>query len=486
MEDDYKISLDEDNRLEIRKRRKTNMTAEEIYESLDIKEKKYYKLLDEDYLCQICELRKDDLLGKNIYEYLEIPKEKYDELLDKNNLDLIEGLKKCGCPDKDIYEYLKITEEEYFKLLDISPSSKKNIASNEISRDNLKYIRIDNYRDIELYRGIIVEAITRINGSEEPFQTKELSTLEFIQKDIQPMIDIQNIRDTMLYDKRKIKDEIQKISNYPESNLNKDTIRKLKDNDWAIRTAIRIFNLEENLIIKVFKRLSIVDYPPLFTNEYNHYDLPEKDFIDILNGEIDHKYQYSHKGKKWGAKFEGRNIELVKYYLLKYIQKPILKYGIDYSNTLLGEYNFQKIFLEIDMAIPKEEQKKLMEKTIEDLYSKKMPLNYLEFIARKLLEDGKDIKYNKVYKGREAERHKSLSERVSDLFYIYDLRVHKTTYASCAESLSDFYKNKGIEVDITTSTIHYLSNIISSFMEEFRKKYKIQPSLLYRNSPVRD
>lgn len=430
----------------------------------------------------ILERRKSGNTKKEICEQLGITVNQYRTLLDKEYLAQIKYLQKSNMSDKDIYELLEIDKEKHNKLLEkYSSENKKNIKKN-IYRNDPKYLRIDNYKDFELDRGIIVEAITRIEDSEELFQIKKISTLRFIQKDIHPMVDIQSIKDAISYDKERIKQKIKTISNSPEHTTNKDLIERLKDNDWAIRTVKRIFELEETLLVNIFKRLSIEDSSPFFVKNYNLCDFNElhKDYIDILDEEIDRKYQYSDnrlKRKNRNNKVKNRRTKLVKYYLLKYIQTPLPRYGIDYSNSLLDEYGFQKVSLELDMTISKKDQKKLIKKTIEELYSKKLSFNYSEFILRSLLKDDKDPKYKKVHTGTLAPRHSSLSERVSDLFYIYDLRVNNVTYESCTELLTNFYENKNGH-DVQQSSVHFLAGVITKFMKEFQEVYKIQPSKL--------
>ncbi len=447
---------------------------------------------DKEVLRLIKSYRSDNNTVKGTYKEVGISRREYYRILDDDYRHQIQDLKKKGMSDEAIYKKLNLKEKRYYKLLNTPSSHKKKSARNTIYRNDPKYIRIDNYRELELYRGIIVEVITRINDSEELFRSKKTSSSEFTQIATPLMIDIQNIKDAMFDDKKRIKEEIKRISNSPESSSKKDLKKRLKDNDWAIRTTMRIFDLEEDLIIRIFKRLSIADYPSMAIN-YNYDDEPEKDYIDILNEEIDRKYQYKghrHKRKTWDTDFAGRNTKLVKHYILKYIQRPLLEYRIDYSNTLLDEYNFQKVSFELDMAIPEETQQELIERKVKEIYSKKLPFNYSEFIARTLLKDIIDIVYDKVYGTKKSKRHKPLSKekakakRVADMFFIYDLQKNSSiSYESCAELLSDFYDKEGIEdYKVPASTIEILSKKISTFMEEFRKKYKIQPSLLYRKS----
>lgn len=435
--------------------------------------------------------RSDNNTVKATCNEIGISKREYYRILDDDYRHQIQDLKEKGCTDEEIYQKLNLKDEKYYKLLNTPSSPKKKSACNTIYRKDPKYIRIDNYRDLELYRGIIVEAITRIDDSEEVFRSKKNISSEFTQKYIPPMIDIQNIKDAIREDKKRIKEEIKRISNSPKNSSKQELKNRLRDNDWAIRATMRIFELEENLIIGIFKRLSTNDYSSLFINEYNHYDVPEKDYIDILVEEIDRKYQYrskSNKKKTRGTGADGRKIKLVKHYILKYVQKPLLEYHIDYSNTLLDEYNFQKVSLELDLAIPEVKQQELIRKKIKELYNKKLPFNYSEFITHSLLKDIGDIEYDKVYKLRRASRHKYLSEeearakRVSDLFYIYDLREENISYDSCGELLSDFYNTEEENYIISSGTIEDLYKKISNFMEEFSKKYKIQPSRLFRES----
>ncbi len=82
-----------------------------------------------------------------------------------------------------------------------------------------------------------------------------------------------------------------------------------------------------------------------------------------------------------------------------------------------------------------------------------------------------------MHKGTLAPRHSSLSERVSDLFYIYDLRMNNVTYESCVELLSSFYDNKNGH-KVQQSSVHYLADVITKFMKEFQEVYKVHPSKL--------
>ncbi len=70
-----------------------------------------------------------------------------------------------------------------------------------------------------------------------------------------------------------------------------------------------------------------------------------------------------------------------------------------------------------------------------------------------------------------------MSERVADVFYVYDMRKHGISYRNCAEVLSDYHSSKGVgKIKISKSTIALYDKIILSFMKKFEKKYKIQPS----------
>ena len=415
---------------------------------------------------------------------LGISKKKYYQLLDEHYCIEIDRFKKKGYSIVDMCQHIGIKESKYNKLIKGTQKKKKKNLEDVISRGDRKYLRIDNYENFELYRGIIVEAITRMNDTEEPFQDKIISVHKIFQEDPCKIIDFQNIKKTIFYDKEKIKKEIAKISNDSQDSSSKDLKKRLKDNYWAIRTVMRIFDLEKSLINKIFKKISISDYRALYTNEYNHYNLPEKDFIDILNELMDHQYKYNgHKRKTRDKYFEGRNTELVKHYFLKYIQKPLLKYSIDYSNSLLDEYNFQKVFVEMDLTIPKVEQKELMEKMLEEIYDKELPFNYSEFITQALLKDDKDeildtISGGKIYK------YNSASEKVSDMFYIYDLRMNNISARNCAKKLLDFHcqEKSSMKYNMAESTVkcHYKNT--SNFMKKFRKKYTMQTSSLYKTT----
>ncbi len=453
-------------------------TVTEIYKYLEISKKQYYKILKEGDLLQILDLQKHNKSDKEICKNLKINKSKYYKLLDENYLCQIQDLQKNGWHTKDICKYLKIKKKKYNELVKGDLSCKKKHEKNIILRSDYKYSRIDNYRDNELQRGIIVEAITRIHDSEELFQTRELSnTKGLIQKesdlsDSQLLAILQDINKAMLFDKERIKEKIRKVSNSSNNISTKKLEKRLKNNERAIRMAIYIFELEKPLISKIFKKKSILNDPLVTVINYNHHNFIEKDYIDILNEQID--YKYNHYLDRNNEVLKKKNIELVKHYLLKYIQKPILKYGIDYSNTLLDEYNFKKVSLEIDMTIPKKKQKSLIEDLLTKLYSTELPFSYLEFMGQSLLQDFEDEKLNAVHKGKKASKDSPLAERVSSLFYIYDLKKRGVSTQMCINLLSSFYELKKRNYVVDTKTFELWYKKISAFMEEFEKKYKIQ------------
>lgn len=396
-----------------------------------------------------------------------------DEYSVEEYLHLITNYRQSGWRVKEICDELEINRSKYYRLL------KKEDRNDRILRSDQKYIRIDNYRDFELYRGIIVEAITRIHDTEEVFQTRKLSSLELIQKNTQSMIDIQKIKDAIAYDKKEVNYKINEIiDNHSNEILTETLLERLKNNAFIIGYVEHLVKEKENLIVNILKRKHATNNDLGFMVYEDKY----KDFIDILTETINTYFQFSNddpeKNIGMTSKFTEKNGELVKHYLLKYIQIPLLSYGIDYSNTLLNEYNFQKVSLEIDMTIPEEEQKDVVEAAIKELYSKDIAFNYSEFIGRTLLKEIKDITFDKVYKGRKGKRHVSLSERVADMFYIYDAIKNDISYSGCARLLSDYYsENEEKEYTVIgDTTITSLFKTISKFMIEFEKKYKIQPS----------
>ena len=406
------------------------------------------------------------------------------KLSDEENLILIKEYKQSGLQVKDICSRLNISKRKYYrlyKLLNNPLYIKKKNTRNEIFRNDQKYIRIDNYRDFELYRGIVVEAITRIQGSEEVFQTRKLSSIELTQKNSQLMIDIQTIKDAIAYDKKEINNKINVIiDNSSDEILNEAFLERLKNNAWIIGYVRHLVEENEYLIANILNRRHATYNDLGFMSYEDEY---KTDFIDILIKNIYTNFPFDNDdpGKNIGmaSKFTKKNGELVKHYLLKYIQKPLLRYGIDYSNTLLNEYNFQKVSLEIDMTIPEDEQKKVIGAAIKELYSKNLLFGYSEFIGRTLIKDLEDLEFDSVHKGRRGKRHTSLSERVADVFYVYDARKYDISFYDCAELLSIFYEKKEREeYNVSDSTTHSLFAIISKFMQEFEKKYKIQPSSL--------
>ncbi len=557
---------------------------------------------DENVYKQIIELRKQGRTVKYIRKQLDdirkqldnISKNKYYKLLDRALKIEIDKLKKLDWLDENICKELKISKKKFDKLLNYNPSNDKAAASNVMSRSDPKYRRIDNYREFELYRGIIIEAITRANKSEEIFQTKKLSRrinltqrhmlsiinidkekegitkymgklnaiikntskrdnnqtanarkirngilgdLEklnakinnnFYSKDDQQMINIQKIKNilndketnqdidfientikynikminakikekynqkktklekdnqviqiAMINDKRRIK---EKIDNFT-GDISDDQLKRLKNNLWAIRKTMHIFETNKSSIDQILMKESMEYDPLMFGNNYCHKHT--KDFIDIVMEEIDFKWKVENnnrKKKKFNDKHKGKSIELVKHYLLKYMQKPVIEYCIDYSNTLLDEYNFEKVFLEIDMMIPEEKQKEILKKMLKELYSKEIPYSYSDILIQSLLKDIKDENFKKVYKGRKGKRHTSLSQRVADLFYIYDAKKSGVSFVDCGYELVLFYNNLKLNVD--GSTVRKLFGTILKFMEEFEEKYKIQPSFLQRRAIV--
>ncbi len=88
------------------------------------------------------------------------------------------------------------------------------------------------------------------------------------------------------------------------------------------------------------------------------------------------------------------------------------------------------------------------------------------------------ISVGKIYK------YNTNSEKVSDMFYIYDLRINNITSKNCVNQLLKFHHEKkgGKKYNIKESTVTQFYNQISNFMKEFRKKYTMQTSNLYRST----
>ena len=235
---------------------------------------------------------------KEICEQRGISRARYYKILDKYYMEQIQKFQDQDMTEDEICKRLKIKKKKYFTLLKKYSSAGKT-NKKTIKRDHPKYIRIDNYNELELYRGIIVEAISRICDSEELIQTKEMSPLKVIHKDISPSAYIQNMKDAISHDKKKIKEAIKKVSVASEENIDKDIIRRLKNNDWAIRVVYRIITYEKNLIVSILKELSIGGNSPfVIINHHNKqriYTKVVKEYIDILNEEIERKYQYRSK-----------------------------------------------------------------------------------------------------------------------------------------------------------------------------------------------
>ena len=396
----------------------------------------------------------------------------------------IEELKKEGYSRKKIMEELDLTSREYDNALNDSLPQNKEFVDYDELRCDQKYTRIENYRDFELYRGIILEAITRIHNSEEVFQTKKISSLiGLTKKNSSLMIDIQKIKDAIAHDKRNINDKIKKISkksidNDADKILNKALLKRLKNNAWAIGY-VQHFLEEEGILIANILKKKHATYRDLGFMPY--YKKSKIDFIDSLIENISLNFSLHvsqpENNNESRLRFTKKNAELVKHYLLKYVQKPLLSYGIDYSNTLFDEYNFQKVSLEIDMTIPADEQEYVIAAAIKELYKKKLSFGYSSFIGRDLIKDIEDLEFNRVRKGKLGKRYKFMSERVADAFYVYDMRKHGISYWNCAEVLSTYHSNKGVgKIKISKSTIALYDKIILSFMKKFEKKYKIQPS----------
>ncbi len=289
----------------------------------------------------------------------------------------IEELKKEGYSRKKIMEELDLTNREYDNALNDSLPQNKEFVDYDELRCDQKYTRIENYRDFELYRGIILEAITRIHNSEEVFQTKKISSLiELTKKNSSLMIDIQEIKDAIDHDKRNINDKIKKISKKSIDNdaykiLNKALLKRLKNNAWAIGY-VKNFLEEEGILIANILEKKHATYRDLGFMPY--YKKSKIDFIDSLIENISlnfspHVSQPKNNNESI-FRFTKKSAELVNHYLLKYVQKPLLSYSIDYSNTLLDEYNFQKVSLEIDMTIPADEQEDIIAAAIKELYKK--------------------------------------------------------------------------------------------------------------------
>jgi len=323
---------------------------------------------------------------------------------------------------------------------------------NKISRDSPNYIRIEDYLESELHRGIILESLLRIYNVDDLFSTKILdeSCLSLKHKRQSEKALFKEIIHLLTLDIDYLENELNTHGKkYTRTSLDKNlnyltqTKNFILENEYNI---IQILKTKEDIIHTSKSRLDLDLGWFQFMNNKKYLN-----YIDLL-------FQESKFGK------QSQDIP-IKHYLLKYIQKPLVKYALEYSNNLLSEYNFQKISLEIDLTLPKETQKRILDRTLDEIYSQNIQFNYFQFIDNDLLKYITDDKvFKSIEKGKRHYNDKTM--RIADIFYIYDSIQAGMTYANCADSLVPEKLNSE-----SLGSIHFLYKKINTFMEIFKQKY---------------
>ncbi len=393
--------------------------------------------------------------------------------VDEQNLeDIVDMEGSLDLTIKEKCEHLGISRTKFNTLQREIKKRKNEVKNNDlhISRADPRYIRIENYKEHELYRGIVVEAITRIEDIDEIFEVKELSNIKLIQRNSNSMIRIEDVKEAIKYDLSKIDSKIKEVPHDTRDDIANDKyVKKLKNSMYAIRYIQHFIEKNPSLIINILEDNHTTYKDFGIMAPYYEY---KKDFIDILIEDIDLSFQ-AKEGR------QGKKIrKLVKYYLLKYMQIPLPYYSIDYSNTLLHEYGFQKVLLEIDTSIPKEDQMDFIQELIEDLYAAEQLSSYSAFIRQNLIEKLKKSDFKKVLGGQlNNNKYEGIpSRKVADMFFIYDV-LKNNTYGQCISLLEEYYLDKGLtEPGLSKQTLSSFYKIITIFMEGFKKKYRIHPS----------
>ncbi len=392
---------------------------------------------------------------------------------DKEIIEEIKKLENSNMTIKDKCKYLGISR---YKFKTYSNKKGKVVSKSFMSRCDQRYVRIDNYANHEIYRGIIIETITRISNADELFETKKLSNIKLTQRNVKSMIDLQDIKKTIDRDREKINLKIKNISSDDMDKVSVDVYKeKLGKSLMAIGYIKRLVDSSNSSLVSNILNGQQTTYLDLgiMADSYEF----KKDFIDMLI--VDIELSFSYKTKEESKEMS----KLIKYYLLKYMQTPLPYFSMDYSNSLLCEYNFQKVLLEIDMSIPFEDQMDTLKDVIVELYGHKQLSSYSVFIRQNLIEEFEECNLGKIMHGQVGNNKYDgvYSKRVADMFYIYDMVKNGYTYRKCIDKLQAYYLDQGVpasDSSLSTETISKFYKLILNFINEFKKEYGLFPSSL--------